>query len=286
MVKHIETPKSRHDELRAGVIGLGMIGGGVAVSLSKNNRIPNVYDVFPEAADKLKGVPKPLASPAEVAKVSDVVMVAVVNAEQARQVIYGENGLFDGADHPLTIVLLSTISHGDVLDLAQRCAKRGIGFLDCGVTRGDKAAEQGLVAILGGDQDTVNSAMPVLNDWAKEVVHCGPIGAGMAAKIARNLITFGTWSIVAEAEAIATAAGINLKKLVDIIEGADPQGETLLTLLKIKIAGTPKEIIQQQIQRYMEKDLSAAGELASELALNLPLRDVAEARMRFTLGLE
>jgi 3-hydroxyisobutyrate dehydrogenase-like beta-hydroxyacid dehydrogenase len=63
--------------LRAGVIGLGMIGGGVAVSMVRRGRIPVVYDIRPDAADHLAGVPRPLASPAEVARVSDVVLVAV-----------------------------------------------------------------------------------------------------------------------------------------------------------------------------------------------------------------
>jgi phosphoglycerate dehydrogenase-like enzyme len=53
----------------AGVVGLGMIGGGVAVSLAASGRTPLVYDIRPDAADKLAGVPTPLSSPADVARV-------------------------------------------------------------------------------------------------------------------------------------------------------------------------------------------------------------------------
>src|SRR5688572_28797817 len=81
---------------RAGVVGLGMIGGGVAVSLVRRGRIPAVYDIRSGAADSLAGVPHPLRSPAEVAKASDVVMVAVVNAAQALDVICGPDGLLEG----------------------------------------------------------------------------------------------------------------------------------------------------------------------------------------------
>jgi hypothetical protein len=52
--------------LRAGVIGLGVIGSGVAVSLARRGRLPAVYDIRPDAADDLAGVPRPLGSPAEV----------------------------------------------------------------------------------------------------------------------------------------------------------------------------------------------------------------------------
>jgi len=74
-----------NDELRAGVVGLGMIGGGVAVSLANSGRpAAAVYDVRPEAADGLEGVPAPVGSPAAVAKASDVVLVAEHGATGAR----------------------------------------------------------------------------------------------------------------------------------------------------------------------------------------------------------
>lgn len=162
-----------------------MIGGGVAVSLARRGRIPAVYDIRPLAADALAGVPRPLGSPAEVARASDVVMIAVVNAEQAREVISGPEGLLEGAHRDLIVVLLSTVALPVVHELAEVCSSKQVGFLDCGVTPGDKAAENGMVAILGGDDAVVERALPVLSDWTKKVVHCGPLGAGMATKIAR-----------------------------------------------------------------------------------------------------
>jgi 3-hydroxyisobutyrate dehydrogenase-like beta-hydroxyacid dehydrogenase len=73
-------------ELRAGVIGLGEIGGGVAISMAKRGRIPAVFDVRPHAWQSLEGVPVQLDSVASVARNSDVALIAVVNAEQARDV--------------------------------------------------------------------------------------------------------------------------------------------------------------------------------------------------------
>ncbi|WP_405782439.1 NAD(P)-binding domain-containing protein [Streptomyces sp. NBC_00859] len=273
-------------DARAGVVGLGMIGGGVAVSLARRGRALAVYDIRPDASAHLAGVPGPLGSPAEVAAASDVVMVAVVNAGQAREVIGGERGLLSAARPGLTVVLLATVALPVVHELAGMCAERGVGFLDCGVTPGDRAAENGMVAILGGDRPTVDAAVPVLEDWARKVVHCGPLGAGMATKIARNVVTYGGWRSVSEAAALAGAAGVDPERLAEVIDTADPEGHTLLQLLRMRGPdGTLPAAVGGQIEPLMTKDLDAARELAASLGVEAPLTDVARTQVRRTLDL-
>ncbi|EIV92430.1 beta-hydroxyacid dehydrogenase, 3-hydroxyisobutyrate dehydrogenase [Frankia sp. QA3] len=273
--------------LRAGVVGLGMIGGGVAVSMARRGRVPAVHDVRPGASAGLPGVGDPLDSPAAVARSSDVVMVAVVTADQARDVIGGENGLLAGAHPGLTIVLLSTVALPVVHELAALCAGHDVGFLDCGVTPGDRAADHGMVAIVGGDQATVDAALPVLDDWARRVVHCGPLGAGMATKIARNVVTYGSWRAVSEAAALARAAGVDPARLAEVIDTADPEGHTLLTLLRLRGSdGTLPEAAGRKIQPLMTKDLDAARDLAAALAVDVPLVEVARTRAEQTLELD
>jgi 3-hydroxyisobutyrate dehydrogenase-like beta-hydroxyacid dehydrogenase len=270
---------------RAGVIGLGMIGGGVAVSLARRGRVPAVYDVRPDAADELTGVPAPLGSPAEVASASDVVLVAVVDADQARMVLCGPGGVLSAAHPGLTVVLLSTVAVPVVHELAAVCGDHGVALLDCGVTPGDKAADNGLVAILGGDESTVESAMPVLADFAKEVVHCGPLGAGMATKIARNVITYGTWRAVYEASTLAEAVGVDPAKLITVIEEADPEGATLFSWQRMRLAGEEKtRALVPQVERLLDKDLAAAQELAGTLAVPVPLVEVTRAHGPETLA--
>lgn len=273
-----------HSDHRAGVIGLGMIGAGVAVSLARRGRIPTVYDIRPEAADNLPGVPAPAGSPAEVARDSDVVLVAVVDADQARTVLSADDGVLAGAHPGLIVVLLSTVAVPVVHELARSCAAAGVALLDCGVTPGEQAAHNGLVAILGGDEATVAAAMPVLSDFAKRVVHCGPLGAGMATKIARNVITYGSWRAVDEAARLAEAAGVDPPKLITVIEEADPDGTTLLSWLRNQENATEQvRALVPQVNRLMDKDLAAAQELAADLGVSVPLVDVARARGGETL---
>ncbi|MCX5240274.1 NAD(P)-binding domain-containing protein [Streptomyces prunicolor] len=277
----------RHSQnLRAGVVGLGMIGGGVAVSMARNDRVPAVYDIRPDASSDLAGVPDPLGCPADVAEASDVVMVAVVDADQAREVIGGEKGLLSAARPGLVIVLLATVALPVVHELGALCARHGVGFLDCGVTPGDKAAEHGMVAIVGGEDATVEAALPVLDDWAKKVVHCGPLGAGMATKIARNVITYGSWRTVAEAAGLARAAGVDPARLAEVIDTADPEGRTLLQLLRVHGPdGTLPAAVGRQIEPLMTKDLDAARDLADALGVDVPLVEVVRTQARRTLAL-
>lgn len=107
--------------------------------------------------------------------------------------------------------------------------------LDCGVTPGDQAAHNGMVAMVGGDDDSVRRAMPVLADFAKKVVHCGPLGAGMATKIARNVLTYGSWRAAHEAAALAEAAGVDPRVLIDVVEEADPTGATTFAWLRNRV---------------------------------------------------
>jgi 3-hydroxyisobutyrate dehydrogenase-like beta-hydroxyacid dehydrogenase len=271
---------------RAGVVGLGMIGGGVAVSLARSGRIPAVFDIRSDAADKLAGVPSTLPTAAEVARVSDVVLVAVVDADQARSVLVGEDGLLASARPGMVIVLLSTVAVPVVHELAALCAESGVSLLDCGVTPGDKAAQNGLVAILGGPDDAVAEAMPVLEDFAKVVIHCGPLGSGMATKIARNVVTYGSWRVVREASLLAALHGVELERLVDVIEAADPEGRTLLQMLKLQLAGFDGAAMEAAgVLTLLDKDLAAAQDLASELGLEVPLVDVARREASDTLSL-
>jgi alkylhydroperoxidase/carboxymuconolactone decarboxylase family protein YurZ len=180
----------------------------------------------------------------------------------------------------LSIPLPTPVVH----ELVEVCTRAQVSFLDCGVPPGDKAAENGMVAMVGGDTAIVERARPVLSDWSKKVVHCGPLGAGMATKIARNVITYGSWRTVAEASALAEAAGVDPANLIEVIETSDPDGATLLQLLRLcGQGGELPEATARRIEPLMIKDLEAANALATSLGVEAPLVEVVLNRAAQTL---
>jgi len=276
------SPRTGEATPRAGVVGLGMIGSGVAISLARSGRVPAaVYDVRPDAADSLPGAPARVASPAEVARASDVVLVAVADAAQARDVIAGDDGILAGAHEGLVVALLSTVALDAVRALGASCAAHGVGFLDAGVTGGGRTDQNGLTVMVGGPDYDVAVAMPVLRDFARTVVHCGPLGAGMVTKLARNALTFSTWAAVREAASIAQAGGVPLDRLLAVLESADDEGTTPLARLTRMVAGAavPPEQVDR-VDALMQKDLAAAQAFAGSMGLEVPIVDVARPRMR------
>jgi 3-hydroxyisobutyrate dehydrogenase-like beta-hydroxyacid dehydrogenase len=268
--------------LRAGVIGLGQIGGGVALSIARHSRPLAVYDIRPDAADNLEGVPAVLKTPAEVAKNSDVVMIAVLNGDQTKSVLSGPDGILAGAHPNLTLVLLSTITINELKEIQAMCAQQNVPVLDCGVTAGQLSAEGKMISMIGGDDASVNKVMPVLNEFNAEVHHMGGLGAGMTTKVVRNMIHFTTWRIGFEGCRLAAAAGVDVSKFAKLVDEASRQpGASVATWMTPDVLfkhnkhfKTPEEM-SQGTYVYHKKDLAAAKELAEQLGIATPTADTA-----------
>jgi 3-hydroxyisobutyrate dehydrogenase-like beta-hydroxyacid dehydrogenase len=267
-----------------------VIGSGLAISLVNSGRPPIVFTHRPSAAEAIAGLGGVADSPAELARRCDVVMVAVLDAPQARVAITGPGGLLQGAHEGLTVALLSTVDVPVVHELAAAADEQGVRLLDCGVTGARSASENGMVAVIGGETADVERARPVLEDWAKAVVHCGPVGAGMATKIAHNVIVFCSWRVVYEAIKLAAKAGVEGTKLIEAMQTGDPDGTLLLTAAQIRdgaigpVVDGPEREAMEAILKFGVKDLDAAHDLAGDLGIELPVLEIARERMAETFG--
>ena len=264
-------------DLVAGVVGLGSIGGGVAVSLGSRGRKMAVFDAVPDKYKELKGCPPQEETARDVAGKADIIMVAVFDYDQCRQVIFGKDGLVEGAHEGMVVVLLSTVSVEQARTLGRECMEKGIGFLDCGVTPGSKAAENGLVGMLGGDEQVFEYARPVLNDWSAAPILCGPVGSGMLIKVCRNANTFSIWRILTETCRICKAAVVDLNKFLEVCEKADAVDNISYNIVRHR-ASTPDgklpEKLRNMYPKFMTKDLNASDQIAKDLGVATPVRDL------------
>lgn len=274
---------------KAGVIGLGMIGSGVALCLARAGLLVAVYDVRPDASDGLEGVPAVSASPRALAQACDTVLIAVISAQQTIDVLSGEAGVLAAARPGLNIVLLSTVSITDLHKIRALTDAAGVGLVDCGVTGGTVARKNGLVCLVGAEPERLAAVRPVLDGFAKSVAHMGGPGAGMAGKIARNVVVYGCMRAGYEGALLAKAAGVDVAQLVQVIaDSSEGVGGPMMLMGRPADPMTdPEEAkMREYVRNMLNKDLEAALDLAATVHVKLPLAELTMGTERQTTGLE
>ncbi len=273
-------------QLRAGVVGLGDIGRGLADNLVGAGVPVSVYDIRDDATDPYRERAHIAASPGDLAERSDVVLVAVVNDDQVRSVLRGDDGVFAHAAPGTTVVIVSTISTATVTELHAEGSGRGVTIVDCGVSGGPSAAASGeLVCMVGGTAEDVERVRPLLDVISCLVLHMGPHGAGLSAKLARNIVQYGSWLAAFEAQELAEAAGIDLQKLGQAIKESDKRiGGASTLMFRTTAAPWPADAdaglvgAMRAASLLAHKDLAAALALGDELGVALPLATLTDAR--------
>lgn len=267
----------------AGVIGLGQIGAGVAASLHRAGWAVVGCDVFPAAAARLPEGARFASSPEELAERSDVVLVAVLDDAQVRDVLTGASGVL-GAEHPArAVAVLSTINVATLEEVAAAGHLRGVGIVDCGVSGGVRAAREGtLVAMLGGDDAAVAAVRDAVDAFSSHAVHVGALGAGLRVKLARNLVTYGSWLVAHEAARLVEASGIDARRLAEVIRASDPMTGGVTALIGQEPSERPAP---DALSAIAHKDLGAALATAAELGLDLPATRLTDQRFDELLGL-
>jgi 3-hydroxyisobutyrate dehydrogenase len=277
----------------SGVVGLGEIGGGIAGNLMKAGVTLSVCDIRAEVTEPYGEEARVAGSPKEVAAASEVVFVAVLNDAQVRTVLQGDDGVFAGAADGTTVVVVSTVTTDTVREMREAGAAHGVTVVDCGVSGGTQGAADGqLVCMVGGTEEDVDRIRPVLDVFSRLVLHMGPPGTGLSAKLARNVVQYGSWLAAQEAQELAEAAGVDLLKLGEAIRESDqviggsarlifrPTAEpwpgdadaALLTFLRDKAS-------------MAHKDLDAARALGDELGVPMPVAQLTDARCERIFGL-
>lgn len=265
--------------LVAGFIGLGQIGAPMAGRLVDWPGGLVVFDLRPEAAAPLVEQGARLAeSVAEIGATAQVISVMVLNDEQVRSVVAD---LLTTASPGTVIAVHSTIRAETAEELAVVAAEHGVDLLDVPVSGGFMGAHDGtLAAMVGGESAAYERAKEVFAHWATVVVHMGPVGAGTRTKLARNLLHFIAYTGAAEAQRLAEAAGLDLRKLARVVRHSDSvtggPGAIMLRDTTAPLApGDDWFDVLSHTRDLGEKDLTLALELAEDLGVDLPLGRLA-----------
>ncbi len=197
-----------------GFVGLGQMGFGMARNLLKAGHDVLAYDVAPEPLARFTAAGGRAAQkPAQIGAECPSVLVMVVDGAQVEAVLGGRDGLLTTMTSG-TVMVGSTIALSELLPIAERARARGVTVIDCPVSGGVSGADAGTLTLLcGGDATVFEAQRPLLRAMGANVVHMGPLGAGLVAKVANNLIIGVGRLAIGEAFAMAKEAGVPLDRL-------------------------------------------------------------------------
>ncbi|HRH87101.1 MAG TPA: NAD(P)-dependent oxidoreductase [Rubrivivax sp.] len=218
------------DRQRIGMIGIGMMGLGIATNLLKHGHALCVME-HPgnQPLDALKAAGAVGAgSAAEVAAQADIVITVLTGAPEVENVLLGTGGVLERLRPGSVVVDCSTSLPSTTAKVAAAVAAAGSGFLDAPMTRTPKEAAEGRLNLLvGGDADVLERCRAVLACFAENILHAGPVGAGHSMKLLHNFVSLGSVALVCEAAACASTLGIRPEVFVDILAKGGGRGVAL-----------------------------------------------------------
>jgi 4-hydroxybutyrate dehydrogenase / sulfolactaldehyde 3-reductase len=204
--------------MNVGFIGLGTMGGPMAANVLRRGDKVFGYDVDANACRRLEAVGMTTcASPAEAARQAEVVITMLPTEVEVEAVCLGASGVVEGAHPGVLLVEMSTIDPDASRSIAGRLQERGIDMIDAPVARGSKEAEEGkLLIFVGGTEQQLECARPLLECMGEIILHIGPQGQALVAKLVNNLLGLGTLAVVAEAFAIGRQGGVALETMIKV----------------------------------------------------------------------
>ncbi|MGB3471546.1 MAG: NAD(P)-dependent oxidoreductase [Erythrobacter sp.] len=257
-------------------IGLGVMGGPMTGHLARAGYNVTAYNRSPERAAKWRETWSAeeldvafADTPAQAAKGSDIVFTCVGNDEDLLSVTENANGVLSSMSEGALLVDHTTTSADLARSLAQHCNDKGVGFIDAPVSGGQAGAENGQLAIMcGGAAEVMARAEPVMQTYAKAVVHVGDVGAGQTAKMANQMCIAGILGGLSEAIRLAQGAGLDLDKTYEAISGGAAQSWQMDNRWATMTADTFDFGFAID---WMRKDLGYALDEAKRLGLSSPI---------------
>lgn len=280
--------------MRVGFVGLGKMGAGMAGHLATSEHDLAVYDVRTDQVDLLASTgARAATSAADAAAGADLVSVVVLDDSQVLEVVTGPDGALGAMPAGSVLAIHSTVTLACIRAVADAAQDAGVQVLDAGISGGVPGANAGtLMVIAGGSPEAVEAARPGLAPWSSEIVHVGPLGAGMVAKVARNYVQYAAFALVHDAQTLAAARDVDLGQLAHIIRSTKALELTSIVLDRAdSTPRAPEELgdagagIVEMI-RLGFKDLDVAEAIAAELGVDLPGLSSARAGFGPSIGVD
>ncbi|MDJ0824028.1 MAG: NAD(P)-dependent oxidoreductase [Rhodobacter sp.] len=269
--------------MRAGVIGLGDMGSGLAKNLIANGFRTTGLDL---SADRMAAFTamggEAAADAAEVGANADAVFVMVMNGDQAKSVILGPDGLVGHMAPGGAVILSATIKPSEGREIAEAMAGSNIHLIDTPVSGGFPGAQGGTLTMMAaGAPEVLDQYAPVMQAVSSSIHRVGTAAPqGQVVKAILQSLLGAMFSATFEAAALAAKAGVSGQVLYDVVStssgGCGITSNALQKIIDRQFEGTGSHI------NTMHKDLTISMGFAEELGV--PMHTAAAAMQIFHAG--
>src|SRR5436189_2863320 len=251
-------PASYPKNTNIGIVGLGIIGRGIAAHLRRKCFPVFVWNRSP------RPVPNFVGSLGELAGLCNYIQIFVSDDDALLQTV---EQLSEKLTSRHVVLAHSTVAPDSMRAAAETVERRGARFVEACFTGSKGAAEKGeLVYYVGGTDDALRQARPILEASGKEIVQIGAVGQASAIKIATNMVTAASVQAAAEALALIQGQGLPLEKFVEAMRvNASYSGTLAMKLPKM----LSRDFAPHFSVKHMLKDMQIASQIALSHYLDL-----------------
>src|SRR6478609_5117553 len=261
------------DPLRAGFVGLGSQGAGMAQRLVDCGVPTTLWARRAESLEPFAGRVDVAPDLPALGRVSDVVGVCVTDGEAVRSVALGPDGVLAGMAAGSVLAVHSTIGPEECAPLADAAAARGVHVVDAPVSGGGAAAAAGqLTVYVGGDDDAVTRARPVLDRYGDTVLHMGPLGSGLRTKLLNNALVAAHFALASDAMATGRTLGLDAEQLAVALRSGSGRSFSL----EVFVGLGSFDAIADHVGPIMAKDVGLFAAATRDVDDRVTLLDTAD----------
>ncbi|RQR27283.1 NAD(P)-dependent oxidoreductase [Burkholderia sp. Bp9142] len=269
--------------MRVGYIGLGAMGGALARHLV--GKFPlTVFDLSPTVVQSfVDSGATAAASPADVARASDVVLLCLPRSSDVQKVIFGAGGLAEGLSPGSIVVDQTSGVPSETREFACQLAEMGVALFDAPVSGAMATAIAGTISIIAsGPSDAFDKALPILKAISPNVFHCGQrVGNGQTMKTVNNMMNVSCRLATLEVVAMGRKFGLPLETMTEAINATTARNYTSQGMLPAIAEGRQSTKFSLALQ---VKDIHQAISLGAEQGVPMPIGGAARAILQIGLN--
>ena len=261
---------------RIAFIGLGAMGFPMAGHLAKTGHNVTVFNRTTERASawQMEYGGQIAATPAEAAEHQDAVMICVGNDDDVLAVTTSDEGALKTLPEGALLIDHTTTSEALAISLAETASESGVTFLDAPVSGGQIGAQNGVLTVMaGGNETAFQSALPLIECYAKSVKRMGPVGAGQLTKMVNQICIAGLLQGLSEGIHFAERAGLDVTAAMEVIAQGAAQSWQMNNRASTMIAG---EFDFGFAVDWMRKDLGIAIAAAEKVGAAVPVTQLVD----------